>query len=95
MKILIIVVAGILLWSGGALLADEQHKSQTLNMKIEGMTCGMCEAKVKRELKNLCTEAAVDYKKDWGRCVYEEGKATPEQILNAVKKTGFKGTLIP
>ncbi len=62
---------------------------QTLKMKIEGMTCGMCEAKVKKQLSSLCKEITVDREKGEGVCTYES-PTTTEQIIQEANKTGFK-----
>jgi copper chaperone CopZ len=64
---------------------------QSLKMKIEGMTCGMCEAKVKSQLSSFCKELSVDRDKGEAVCRYEP-PATPEQILSEANKTGFKTT---
>lgn len=62
---------------------------QTLKMKIEGMTCGLCEAKVKKQLSPLCKEITINQEKGEGVCKYES-PATPDQILSEANKTGFK-----
>ncbi|HSA59217.1 MAG TPA: heavy metal-associated domain-containing protein [bacterium] len=64
---------------------------QILKMKIEGMTCGLCEAKVKKQLSSLCKEVTIDREKGEGICTYEE-TVKPDQILSEANKTGFKTT---
>lgn len=66
---------------------------QTLKIKIEGMTCGMCEAKVKKQLSLLCKEITIDREKGEGICKHEPS-VTPDQILSEANKTGFKTTAI-
>ncbi len=64
---------------------------QILKMKIEGMTCGACSAKVEKKLSPLCKEVKVDHKKGEGICKYES-PTTTEQILQEANKTGFRTT---
>ncbi|MBI1909848.1 MAG: heavy-metal-associated domain-containing protein [Deltaproteobacteria bacterium] len=84
MKQIITVVMALLL--PGLLSAAEP---QTLKMKIEGMTCGMCEAKVKKQLSSLCKEITIDREKGEGICKYGS-PATADQIIQEANKTGFK-----
>lgn len=92
-KILLVVMVATLLGSF-TLKADEGHQHlQTVKMKIEGMTCSVCSAKIKKSLSSLCKESSIDHKKGEGSCSYEEGKATPEQVMKAVNDTGFKASL--
>jgi len=64
---------------------------QSLKMKIEGMTCGFCEKKVKSQLSSLCKDLSIDREKGEAVCKYEP-PATLEQILSEANKTGFKTT---
>lgn len=66
-------------------------EKQALKMKIEGMTCGMCEAKVKKQLSSVCKEVVIDREKGEGVCSYQ-APVTVEQILSEANKTGFKTT---
>lgn len=66
---------------------------QTLKMKIEGMTCGICEAKVKKQLSLLCKEITIDREKGKGVCKYGP-PTTPDQIVQEANKTGFKTSAI-
>lgn len=74
----------------GALSAGEP---QSLKLKIESMTCGMCEAKVKQQLSSVCKEITVDRGEGKGVCKYES-PVTPDQILSEANKTGFKTTAL-
>jgi len=81
-----IITAIVVLLLPGLLSAAEP---QILKLKIEGMTCGMCEAKVKKQLSSVCVTSSADSKKGEGTCVPKAG-VTPEQILQEANKTGFK-----
>ncbi len=88
MKRINLFIVMVLVLLAGSLVAGEQ---QTLKMKIEGMTCGMCEAKVKKQLSSLCKEITIDREKGEGVCKHE-ASITPDQILLEANKTGFKTT---
>lgn len=85
MRRIIVTIAMILFLPVFLVAAGEQ----TLKMKIEGMTCGMCEAKVKKQLSSLCKEIMIDREKGEGVCKHE-ASVTPDQILSEANKTGFK-----
>ncbi|MBI4373895.1 MAG: heavy-metal-associated domain-containing protein, partial [Deltaproteobacteria bacterium] len=61
---------------------------QTLKMKIEGMTCGMCCAKVEKQLSSLCQKVHCDHQKGEAVCTGPSG--TLDQIVEEAGKTGFK-----
>jgi len=78
-------IAAVLFVSGFLYAGEEQ----ILKMKIEGMTCGMCEAKVKKQLSSSCTELTVNRKKGEASCKCAEG-VTADQVIAECNKTGFK-----
>lgn len=86
----IIITIAMALFLPALLIAAEE---QTLKLKIEGMTCGMCEAKVKQQLSSVCKEITVDRGEGKGVCKYES-PVTPDQILAEANKTGFKTTAL-
>ncbi|MDP2599241.1 MAG: heavy metal-associated domain-containing protein [Deltaproteobacteria bacterium] len=63
-------------------------ETKTLTLKIDGMTCGACAKKVKRELSKVCDEASIDLQKGEGVCKYQD-PVTPAQILKEAQKSGF------
>ncbi len=81
-----IITTTVALLFPGFLLAGEP---QTVKMKIEGMTCGMCEAKVKKQLSSLCKEITVDREKGEGVCKFES-PITAGQVIQEANKTGYK-----
>jgi Cu+-exporting ATPase len=66
---------------------------QTVEMKIEGMTCSACSAVIKKKLSKICTEVSVDHKEGHGSCTYDDAKVKPEQVIDAVNGAGYKATL--
>ncbi|MFO1520112.1 MAG: heavy metal-associated domain-containing protein [bacterium] len=71
----------------GQALAD----NKTLNLEVKGMSCAMCAAKVESTIKKVegVQKATVDNKTGKGTVEYAD-KATPDKILEACNKTGFK-----
>lgn len=67
-------------------------EEKILNLKIEGMTCSDCVHKVEKQLSTVCHHAHVSLENGEGMCHYQD-PVTPEQILTAAKKTGFKVTV--
>ena len=66
--------------------------SKTMTLDIKGMSCGICAAKIENSLKKLegVSKASVDHKVGKGTVVYDESKVSPEKIVEACNKTGFK-----
>lgn len=87
MKRMIITITMALLLPALLVAAREQ----TLKMKIEGMTCGMCETKVKKQLSSFCDPISIDHKKGSALCTLKEG-AKDGQVVEECNKTGFKCT---
>lgn len=68
-------------------------KKKTVNLKITGMHCGNCAAKVERAIKNLGGSAKVDLK--LGRAeVRVPEKIAVDEIKAAVDALGFKAEII-
>lgn len=65
-----------------------------VDIKVEGMTCGMCEKKIQEELSRLCLESSISYKQGMGHCTYLEGEIGPNDILKAVDKAGYQGFIV-
>lgn len=86
MKRTVLFIASFFLLVAGVVSAGKSHQAK---LKIEGMTCGMCAAKVKKQLKALCSEMSVDVAGGEGVCTYQE-PVTVEQIVEEANKTGFK-----
>lgn len=93
MKRLSMFVLSLLLLLGSASAFAEKAPAQgtkTLHLQIEGMTCGMCSAKLEKKLSALCTEVSVDHATGHGACVYETAKTSEAAIVKVVSDTGYK-----
>ncbi len=71
----------------------ERHpKKKDVTLNVKGMTCGGCEAKVKKALSayNGVSDVKVSHKDGKAELHLEEGKASVEDLIKAVKKLGYK-----
>lgn len=85
-----IISLGVLLMTWGFLQAEPQ----TVEMKIEGMTCSGCSAIIQKKLSALCTSASIDHKSGHGSCTYNDEKVSADQVLQAIDKAGYKATAV-
>ena len=73
----------------------EEKKEMTKTMKIEGMMCGHCEARVKKTLESIegVTEAAVSH--ETGTAVVTLSEEVPSEVLkDAVEAQDYKVLLV-
>ncbi len=66
-------------------------ESQTIDLALEGLTCASCKFAVKGALRNLdgVEQVDVSYEERKAMVVYDPEKVSPEQLVEAVNKTGF------
>ncbi len=65
---------------------------KTINLKITGMTCASCVLHIENDLKELdgVSEAVVNLPMKSGSITFDSNKLKEKDILNAVKKAGYK-----
>ncbi len=63
---------------------------KTVNLKIEGMTCGHCVMNVKKELSKLPDVIIEDVTIGSARVRYDEAKVHPEDLARAIDEAGYK-----
>jgi len=71
----------------------EKHpKTKDVTLNVNGMTCGGCENKVKKVLSALngVSDVKVNHQDGKAELHLEEGKASVEDLIKAVKKLGYK-----
>lgn len=63
----------------------------TLKLRLSGMTCGHCQAKVERALKGAAGvySAIVDLQAGEAEVDFDDDTATTEQLIAAVAKAGY------
>jgi len=64
--------------------------------KVEGMTCGGCEAGVRMKVKKLAGVEKVEasYETKRARVSYDPKIVTPQRIIAAIKDLGYSAELI-
>lgn len=72
--------------------APSETGSKTVVIPVEGMTCASCVAQVKRALKAVdgVVEVKVELEQRSARVRYIEGRVTPERLVEAINKSGYK-----
>ncbi len=70
-------------------------QAKTVVIEVEGMTCPLCTSAVKHSLKKVpgVTKAKVKLNTKKAIVAYE-GNISDSVLLEAVKKAGYKGTII-
>lgn len=76
---------------------DERRSASSVTLLVEGMTCGACGVTVRVAAKKLdgVKEVRVNVAGKQAVVAYDPKKVTPDQILEAVTKTGLKASLAP
>lgn len=96
-----IVAAGMLTSSLGAWFSlsgaqtrdQETQAAKVCLLKVDGMTCGGCEAAVRSAAKKAkgVADAEVSYAKGTAKVTYDPAKTTPVAIAKTITdKSGFK-----
>ncbi len=82
----------IILFSIIAVVAVLAGEKETVDLKIDGMTCNGCVHAVKAAIEKVdgVTEADVVLASNSAKVTYETDKADAAKIAQAVNKTGFK-----
>ncbi|MCA1586444.1 MAG: cation transporter [Acidobacteria bacterium] len=91
-KILPLVALVSVFGSGIPAAGSVQASLQTCVIKVEGMACGACAARVEREAKKIdgVTAAKVSQPKSRAEVTYDPAKTSPEAIARIItEKTGF------
>lgn len=76
--------------SGVAYAKDAKEAKVTLH--VYGMTCASCKVTVRVTLERLngVKKAVVNVKEKRARVVYDPSKVSPQQMVEAVNKSGYK-----
>ena len=69
--------------------------TDTVTLKVAGMTCGSCERHIKKELDQVAgyRDAQVSLSEGKVRVEYEPDSATPDDLLQAVIRAGYPATV--
>jgi copper chaperone len=93
-KLFVLTFVFALLASPFPALAGEQA-TLTVPMKVEGMVCADCVAKVKGALMKVegVKNAKVSLEKNEAVVEYDSAKTNPKALAEAVKKAGYKASV--
>ena len=71
---------------------EEAKTTLDVKLSVRGMTCGGCVSSVKAALEKVpgVSRAAVSLEKNEAAVTYEKDKTTPEELVKAVEKAGYK-----
>ena len=68
--------------------------ARRLELAVQGMTCASCASRIERKLNKLDgVTASVNYATEKAAVQFDPGQVTPEQLLAAVKATGYEARL--
>ncbi|HCV43430.1 MAG TPA: copper chaperone [Bacteroidetes bacterium] len=63
---------------------------KSVDLKIEGMTCGHCVMHVKKELSKLSDVKIEDVQIGKARVQYDETKVGPQDFVRAIDEAGYR-----
>jgi copper chaperone CopZ len=84
--------------AGFSASAKVTAKTKTVRIPVQGMTCAVCAANVRRALQSVAgvQEAEVDLERRQAWVRYDESKVSPDRLLAAIDRLGYKaGTPVP
>ncbi|HEV8337098.1 MAG TPA: heavy metal-associated domain-containing protein [Candidatus Polarisedimenticolia bacterium] len=83
------------LLAAGVYAGEEAKANLDVKISVRGMTCSGCANGVKAALEKVpgVTKAEVSLEKNEAQVTYEKGKTTPEALVKAVEKAGYKASL--
>jgi len=68
-------------------------EARAVDLHLTGMTCAACAARIEKVLNRAeGVEAAVNFATDSAHVVFDASKATPESLIEAVRKAGYDAT---
>ena len=70
---------------------------RSVTLQIDGMDCAACSTAIRITLKKLAgvKEAKVSYAKKQAVVDYDPGKVTPQELVDAVNRLGYRTHLAP
>lgn len=69
--------------------------TRSVTLEVKGWTCGSCASATKIALKKLdgVADVSTDVDKSEAVVTYEETKVTPQRMIEAIEKIGYKATV--
>ncbi len=71
--------------------------TKTVTLQVKGWVCDVCSSATKLALKKLdgVQDVRVDADKSEAVVTYDDGKTTPQRLIERVEKQGYKATVKP
>lgn len=71
--------------------------TRSVTFEVKGWSCGSCASATRIALKKLdgVTDVSTDVAKSEAVVIYDENKVTPQKMIEAVEKIGYKATIKP
>lgn len=91
-----LIALAAIAFNGITSTAGEKEKAKlNVTMQVNGMTCAGCVSGVESALKKVpgVLKAAVSLEKNEAYVEYQKGKTTPEELVKAVEKAGYKASV--
>jgi len=92
---MVVLLAFAALTVGPLVAGDEATANLDVKLSVKGMTCAGCVKNVQAALEKVAgvKKAEVMLEKNEASVTYEKGKTTPEELVKAVEKAGYKCSL--
>lgn len=77
-------------------IMPKEKKEEQIQLSLSGMTCSSCAGLIERGLKKVpgVKTANVNFAAEKARVAYDTSLATPEQLIAAVIKAGYKASVV-
>lgn len=94
--LMLLLAPGVVGWASQAPAPRGKPRIVTSLFKVEGMTCGGCEAGVRITVKKLAGVDKVEasYEKGQASVTYNPEIVTPQRIIEVIKELGYSAELI-
>jgi copper chaperone CopZ len=93
----VVIVLLTAVWPRGAAPRRAAAGGATAQLKIDGMACGACSARVERIALQVggVQEAVVHLEEGHARIVYDPDRTTPSAVARRIAGAGFKTAVLP
>lgn len=94
-SVLLALTAGIVFSDRSGTAEETEKATLNLTMQVKGMTCSGCASAIQSALKQVpgVLKADVSFDKNEAYVEYRKGKTTPEELVKAVEKAGYKASI--
>ncbi|MGE0545352.1 MAG: heavy-metal-associated domain-containing protein [Dehalococcoidia bacterium] len=93
----VVIVLLAVVWPRGAAPRQAAASGATAQLKVDGMACGACSARVERIALQVegVQDAVVHLEEGHARIVYDPARTTPSAVAQRIADAGFKTGVLP